>query len=184
MESKARLLDVSMDYETRRLRLLFEVDRDVAPEIDKMRDSDLRLKAVKWREKRSLDSNAYFHLLVNKIADTDNMSATEVKNLLIMDFGQLELDEDGKPTEIIMRDDINWTQLETLHLRPTSATKVLDNGKLYRVYLVMRGSHTYDTKEMSRLIDGTVEAAKELGIETATPDEIAKMNAIWERKTA
>jgi hypothetical protein len=44
---------------------------------------------------------------------------------------------------------------------------------------VMRGSHTYDTREMSRLIDGTVEEAKELGIETLTPEQLERMKASW-----
>lgn len=183
MESKARLLDISIDYETRRPRLTFEVEAALT-DIDKLRGTDLRLTAKKWREKRSLDSNAYFHLLCGKIAEAVTSSMTETKNELIMEYGQLDLDAEGKPTTIIMRDDIEWQKLETLHLRPTTATKILDDGKLYRVYLVMRGSHTYDSREMSRLIDGTVEAAKELGIPTATPDEIAKMAALWEKKTA
>ena len=55
----------------------------------------------------------------------------------------------------------------------------MDNGKLYRVYVVMRGSHTYDTKEMSRLIDGTVQEAKEHGIETLPPDELERMMSTW-----
>lgn len=183
MESKARLLDISIDYETHRPRLTFEVETSLA-DVDKLRGSDLRLTAKKWREKRSLDSNAYFHVLVGKIAESVSSSVTETKNELIMEYGQLDLDADDKPTTIIMRDDIEWKKIDALHLRPTTATKVLDDGKLYRVYLVMRGSHTYDTKEMSRLIDGTVEAAKELGIETATPEELARMAAAWEKKTA
>jgi hypothetical protein len=32
---------------------------------------------------------------------------------------------------------------------------------------------------MAKLIDGTVQEAKQLGIETATPDELAKMKALW-----
>ena len=43
------------------------------------------------------------------------------------------------------------------------------------------GSHTYDTKEMSRLIEGTVSEAKELGIDTRTPEEIALMTEEWGR---
>lgn len=43
----------------------------------------------------------------------------------------------------------------------------------------MRGSHTYDTKEMSELIKGTVQEAKALGIETATPQEIKEMEERW-----
>jgi hypothetical protein len=54
--------------------------------------------------------------------------------------------------------------------------KYLDDATFYKIY---RGSHTYDTKEMSLLIDGTVADAKELGIETATPDEIRQMKERW-----
>jgi hypothetical protein len=41
------------------------------------------------------------------------------------------------------------------------------------------GSSTYDVKEMARLIDGTVSEAKELGIETMTPSELALMKEEW-----
>lgn len=46
---------------------------------------------------------------------------------------------------------------------------------MYRTYLMLRGSHTYDTKEMSVLINGLVEECKEQGIETLTPDELRRM---------
>ena len=44
---------------------------------------------------------------------------------------------------------------------------------------MMRGSHTYDTKEMSRLIDGAVFEAQALGIETLPPDELERMKQQW-----
>ena len=37
-----------------------------------------------------------------------------------------------------------------------------------------------DKAEMARLIDGTVEEAKQLGIETKTPQEIAEMMSLTE----
>ena len=40
---------------------------------------------------------------------------------------------------------------------------------------MMRGSSTYDTREMSRLIDGLVEECKAQGIETLPPDEFGRM---------
>ena len=52
-------------------------------------------------------------------------------------------------------------------------------------YTVVRdyyGSHVYDTKSMSVLIDYIVESAKELGIDTDTPDQIARIKAAWETK--
>lgn len=109
------------------------------------------------------------------IAHSQGLSLIEVKNQMISDYGQY--DEDMK--DIIMKDSIDWRKLEKLHLQPTSATRIMDNGELYRVYLVMRGSHTYDTKEMSVLIDGTVQEAKQLGIETLPPDELRRMKEQW-----
>ena len=86
---------------------------------------------------------------------------------------------DEEITNIILDDAIDWRRIETLHLKPTTATRMMDNGRLYRVYYVMRGSHTYNTAEMSRLIDGTVSEAKALGIETLSPDELERMKQAW-----
>jgi hypothetical protein len=37
------------------------------------------------------------------------------------------------------------------------------------------GSSCYDTKEFTALLNGIIEDCKDLGIETATPDEVAHM---------
>jgi hypothetical protein len=53
------------------------------------------------------------------------------------------------------------------------------NGKLFKHYKVFKGSSEFDTQEMSIFIDGIVNEAKNLGIQTDTPDQIAKMKALW-----
>lgn len=166
-----------LDHSIRKWLIALELDE--APVVyDQTKDKDLNVEIKIHRNKRSLNANSYFHVLVEKIADERRVSHTEIHNFLICEYGCL--DEDMPP--VIMDDEVPWMRLETLHIRPTSATKVLDNGRLYRVYLVMRGSHTYDTKEMSRLIDGAVYEAKQLGIEVLPPDELERMKATWERK--
>jgi len=40
----------------------------------------------------------------------------------------------------------------------------------------------YDTKEFSVLLDEVITEAKELGIDTATPDEIERMKQEYERR--
>lgn len=154
----------------------FEVDEEPAI-FDKLKDKDLNIEIKQFREKRSLNANSYFHLMVDKIAAVLRSTHTEIHNWLISEYGQI----DEQINNIILDDEIEWRKIETIHLRPTTATRVMDNGKLYRVYWVMRGSHTYDTAEMSRLIDGTVEQAKDIGIETLTPDEIERMKSAWQR---
>ena len=161
------------DFSLKKWLVTFECDE--LPDYDGTRGKALDLEIKVHREKRSLSANAYFHVLVGKIADVLKVTHTEVHNKLISEYGYVDVD---LPT-VIIDDSIPYLKVETMHLRPTTATKVLDNGKLYRVYLVMRGSHTYDTQEMSRLIDGTVSEAKELGIETLSPVEIERMKKLW-----
>lgn len=156
----------------------FEVDDPtICEKFEKTKNKDLTIDVKEYRQKRSLNANAYFHVLVDKIAEAQGVSHAEIHNQMIADYGYV--DKDIKT--LILDDDIPWLKLESLHLRPTTNTQVLDNGKLYRVYYVMRGSHTYDTKEMSRLIKGTVDEAKELGIETMTPIEIERMINAWKQ---
>lgn len=173
---KARLLQTFRSLETGKMVLTLEVDS--TPDLEAIKDRDLRLELTQWRERRSLNANAYFHVLCGKIAERAAESVTEAKNQLISDYGQPERTEHGIMT-VTMLDAIPWQRVEGIHLRPTTATRTMDDGRLYRVYLVMRGSHTYDTAEMSRLIDGTVNEAKELGIETLTPAELERMKANW-----
>lgn len=161
------------DHKINKWLITFETEEMPSQEALQAEELDLQIK--EYRKRRSLNANAYFHVLAGKIAEATGQSHTEVHNRLIAEYGQL----DSEVQNIIMDDDIPYQKLETLHLRPTTATRTMDNGKLYRIYLVMRGSHTYDTKEMARLIDGTVSEAKELGIETLTPQEIERMKQQW-----
>lgn len=134
----------------------------------------LKIKIDKFREKRSLDANAYFHVLVGKIAEALTISKAKSKNILICKYGQPQLLPDSSimvyktnaPVEFMM-------EQESIHCIPV---KYLDDATFYKIY---RGSHTYDTNEMSLLIDGTVADAKELGIETATPNELRQMKERW-----
>lgn len=176
MEAKARLTQANINIATGRTCLTFEFAHLLPEAVDAMQNIDLRITAVKWREKRSLTANAYFHVLVAKIAEAVGASNTEVKNDLINRYGFPEI----PGVQMILREKDDWRKLEGVHLHPTSATQVLGNGELYRVYYLMRGSHTYDSKEFSRLLDGTISEAKELGIETLPKEEIERMIKQWQ----
>lgn len=141
--------------------------------VREVKDLDIDIK--RHREKRSLNSNAYFHVLCGKIANKLGITPTEVKNQMLRDYGFI--DEDVKT--IILRDDVNYLRLEELHLRPIEGQRKQLGKYFYQVYYVIRGSHTYNTEEMSKLIDGTVSEAKDLGIETLTPDELKAMTERW-----
>lgn len=177
MEITGKAVGASLDFDTNRFRITFEVNENdiVKAEYDKLKSYDkLKIKAVKYTQRRSLDANAYFHVLVGKIADALTISKAKAKNVLICKYGQPQLLPDG---DIMVYktnapEEFMWEQ-ESIHAIPV---KYEEKATFYRIY---RGSHTYDTKEMSVLIDGTVADAKELGIETATPAEIAEMKERW-----
>lgn len=177
MELTGKAVGASLDFDTNRFRITFEVNENdiVKAEYDKLKSYDkLKIKAVKYTQRRSPDANAYFHVLVGKIADALTISKAKAKNVLICKYGQPQLLPDG---DIMVYktnapEEFMWEQ-ESIHAIPV---KYEEKATFYRIY---RGSHTYDTKEMSVLIDGTVADAKELGIETATPAEIAEMKERW-----
>ena len=161
------------DTAIRKWLVTFEIDMQ-PKEYDSLKDRQLALTVKQWREGRSLNANAYFHVLVGKIAEALEVSHTEVHNTMIAEYGYM----DENVPNILLRSEIEWERLDTMHLKPTSHFKNV-NGDLYREYVLMRGSHTYDTKEMARLIDGVVFEAQALGIETMTPEQIERMKGLW-----
>ena len=138
---------------------------------------DCKYDLKEHKEKRSLDSNSYFHVLCDKLRQKLGISMAACKNHLIADYGQIQyIDEQpmiyktNAPQEYMM-------ELETIHTKLVKVTE--ENDKEVFFYRVYRGSHTYNSAEMSKLISGTVEECKALGIETLTPLELARMNELW-----
>lgn len=157
---------------------LITIQTEQKPEhFEKLMNKDCDFEIAVHREKRSLDANAYYHVLCGKIANAIGSSMTQVCNKMIADYGQRDYLIDG----IGMRDYIDYTKIEKIHLRPTTETYYKD-GALMRKYEVMRGSHTYNTKEMSDLIHGVVSEAEELGIPTMTSKEEARLLEMWSNR--
>lgn len=174
MDCKAKLIDVSRGLKGG-FRLTFSTEDDIRQNLEAMKGVDLRLNAQKWREKRSKDANAYFFVLIGKIAQRLNLSVTECHNKAIADYGQ----PDEEAGTILLRDSIDWMKMEQLHLKPVPGIEVVGE-EFYCRYMIMRGSHTYDSSEMAALIDGTISEAKELGIETLTPEQLEEMMRAYE----
>ncbi len=124
----------------------------------------------KDKKKRSLDSNAYFHVLCDKLRQKLGMSMARCKNHLIADYGQIMYLEEGVP--LIYKTNAPedfMMELETIHTKCVKTTK--ENGKPVYFYRVYRGSHEYNAQEMNLLIKGTVDECEQLGIQTATPGQ-------------
>ena len=133
---------------------------------------------IKKKSKRSLNANNYHWQLCEQMAKVLKTSKYEVHNQLMIDYGTDWLDAYGQPTYVLMKDDDRYLRKETEHYRPTDAVEDR-KGTLYRWFVLLLPSHLMTSKLMSELIDGTVSEAQELGIDTRTPDEIARMKSLW-----
>lgn len=180
---RVRLLQPEVEYKTGRVIARHEIIegnyREFYDVADKGKEFDISVR--RHRDHRSLDSNAYFHVLVNKLAGRIGTSMTEAKNIMLARYGQLERDENGKTIHMIVPDSVNVMLWSELHLVATSQAQVL-NGITYRVYKVVRGSHSYNSREMYELIRGTISECKEIGMSDAeimTPREREMIEGLY-----
>ena len=185
MDCTGEVKSIFQDFETGEWNVTFKLDKDGVIQtintLGNMMKKKLSIKVGEYRKKRSLDANAYFHVLVGKIADTETISKAKAKNILICKYGQPQLLPDGSPMVYKTNAPVDYMmELESIHSIPIKYSE--ENGKEVVFYKIYRGSHTLDSYEMSKLIEGTVADAKELGIETLTPRELATMYQNWGKK--
>lgn len=148
-----------------------------AESLDGLSGKELEVEIKPFKAHRSLDANAYFHVLCDKLRQILNIPMAECKNHLIASYGQIEYL--GEEQAIIKTNIPPETMLKNEYLHTWCVKINLDGTYMYRVY---RGSHTYNSAEMARLIDGTILECRAQGIETATPEELQRMEELWRRK--
>lgn len=173
-----RLIDISIGL-NRKQRITVEVDRDFREDFDRLKNTDVDVEIKKHREKRSNSANAYFHVLVNKIAGETGGKDEDVKKQLVLEYGVIAKDKDGISVGFKLPDTVD---VDTIYPYVKCFDTREENGKLFKCYLVYKQTHLMDTKEMARLIDGAIEAAQELGIETDTPEQLASFKKEWAKE--
>ena len=122
------------------------------------------------RKRRSLDANAYLWVLLEKVAAAIDLDKDRVYLDMLSRYGVFT-HMVVKPA-VVERVKQEWRTARELG-------EVTVNGQTGIQLQCYFGSSTYDTKEMSRLIDGVVSECKELGIDTATPEELARIKETW-----
>lgn len=130
----------------------------------------LSITLKKYRKKRSLDANAYMWVLLKKLADVLNNDKDELYKSYIERYGTF--------THIVVKEQAvnkfceNWRVVRNLG-------EVMVNESVGVQLQCYFGSSTYDSKEMSTLINAIVEDCKEMNIETKTPQELAAICEEW-----
>ena len=147
-------------------------DVTVADKLHSLLGNDLDIEIRKYRTVRSLDANAYFHVLCDKLAACLGSSKDEVKKDMVLKYGAIGRGSDGKYAGVMIPkgQDIG---LIYPYYKWIGETEKCDQ------YLLMKQTHTMDSKEMSVLIDGTISECKAQGIETMAPEDLAVLIGRW-----
>lgn len=171
---RARLHDLSRGLDGGYL-LTVSTREDVRGLFEELREKDLDVDLKKHREKRSLNANAYLWQLLTKLSEVLD---GETKESLYLDYVRtkgphkdFELTESEASTFRVA-----WEKLGTGW--PTEQVDYSPDGErvVVRAYY---GSSTYNTRQMSRLLDAVVQDCKEQGIETMTERELSLLKERW-----
>lgn len=141
---------------------------DFREEYKKLKDQPVDIAIKKHRALRSRDANAYCWVLITKLAESMQppLSKEEVYRLMLKRYGQgTTISVQTDKLEDVCRELDYWERIGTGTV----------NGKEFTHLRMWVGSSKYNTKEMSLFVSGIVEEAKELGIETMTPQELAML---------
>lgn len=148
----------------RELILTMELTADAARFAYRFQPGEYEI--TKTKKKRSLNANAYAWQLITMIGNVLRMSKEEVYLDMLKSYGQ------GGAISVEERFVDNFKRSYKYH---ESLGKSMLNGKTFEHFRFWVGSSEYNTQEMSVLIDGIVQEAKQLDIETLTPAELERL---------
>ena len=171
MDFRGELLSAAKDWSSGKWTITFTCEERDLPFLDEIRGKELAITAKKYRNKRSLDSNAYAWVLIQKIAEAIHSDKQTVYLDMLKQYSRAF-------EHIIVRPEA-VEAVTSVYATSVDLGEVNLNGQPGRQLQIYFGSSTFDTKEMSVFIDGIVETCKELGIETLPPDELERMKSTW-----
>lgn len=156
--------------------MLRTAGRDATKFCDEMKEGKVYEADLKeHRNRRSLDANSYFWVLCGKLASKMNLPKEEVYRHFVKDIGDnyeiLPIRNDAVDKWIA-----NWQQKGIGWVCDILGESKLDG---YTNVITYYGSSTYDSLQMSKLINLIQEECKHQGIEVLTPAELALLMDGW-----
>lgn len=170
---KLSVKDINLAQNGNQWGVWFNIPNTLVDKFKKLAEKDCvkSIEIKQYREKRSLSANAYCWVLCDKIAKVLDSTAEEVYIDKLHDYGTCEY--------IGCLPDIIPELKKTIKVVEVKG-KCMINGKQGVTLKLIRGSSTYDSKEMSTFIEGLVNDAKVLKIETMVPEELKRMMESYE----
>lgn len=181
MQTTGIITDINIDYETRKSKISLLLDTKEINIIEKLKkENKLNVEIKKWYRKRSNDANAYCWVLCDAIAkelskDGSIFTKEQVYKDSILQIGSFQ------PMIIEEKAYENFVRIWEKQGLGFLVQEVSRKNKCVKVNCYY-GSSSYDSKEMSLLIQNIIEFAKSLNIETKSPSEIESLLKEWEKE--
>lgn len=162
--------------------ITISTDNDtILEELEKFLKSqkNMSIEIKRLYNRRSLDANAYFHFLVNKLARFYKTSDDEMKIKMNLQYGTIERDEKNKCVGVKIPANVDITKF---YEYAKWFGDCIEGGIKFNKYLFYKRTHTLNAKEMGDLIEGVVQECMDAGIPVKTKEEIKDMIDNWEPK--
>ena len=177
MQTTAIITDINIDFNTRKPKISLLLDTNEISIVEELKNENkLNVELKKYRKERSLDANAYMWVLVSKIQEKLNIQKEEIYIDAIKNIGVYEVIP--VKNEAVERFIEAWKHNGLGWVCETTKSKLEGFTNIIAYY----GSSTYNTTEMSRLIDLIVQECKQLNIETMTPEQFSVLKEEWGKK--
>ena len=180
MQTTGIIKDINIDYETRKPKISLLLDTKEIEIVEQLKNENkLNIDLKKYRKRRSLDANNYFWKLLQELCklaeiDTKEEYKRRVKELGI--FRRFRIEKENVNTFEKM-----WTKQGIAWFCEIFDTEIIGDTE-FKIINAYYGSSSFNTKQMSRLIDGLVQDCKVYNIETKTPEEIESLLKEWDKK--
>jgi len=171
---KGKITNISRDWKTGEGRVTIACDKSILPSLEKLLDTDLNISLTKFKKSRSLNANAYAWTLLNELSRELNITPEEIYKKCIKDIGGVS-EAILVQNEAIDRFIENWNS-KGIGWQAEITDRHIKNNTVIIVYY---GSSTYNTEQMSRLIDSIIQECKEVNINTLTPKELQVLKDRW-----
>lgn len=177
LETTGIITDINIDFKTHKAKISLLLDTKQLDIVEELKNEDkLNIELKKYRKKRSLDSNAYAWVLLGELQSTLNIPKEEIYRDLIKNIGSYEVLP--VKNEAVEKFRQAWSKNGLGWVTETTKSKLEGFTNVIAYY----GSSTYDTKEMTRLIEMLVEECKQFRIETKPKAEIDSLLKEWDKK--
>ena len=178
MQTTGIISDINIDFDTRKPKISLLLDTKELDVVEQLKsENKLNIELKKWYKKRSLDANAYCWVLCDSIAkelckEGTVLTKEDIYKDAILQIGTFE-------TFIVQEKTFeNFKRIWEKQGLGFLVQEVSRKDKCIKVNCYY-GSSTYNSKEMSLLIELIVGLAQSLNIETKPKEELESLLKEW-----